>query len=290
MVFSQEELRKMQLLQLDMLVEFDRVCRKNDISYAITGGTLLGAVRHKGFIPWDDDADVCMFREEYEKFKKVAGQMNPDICFFQDHSTDHGYRWGYGKIRRTGTTYIRSGQEHMKGKTGIFIDVFPLDDVPKGRIGAYLQIFLCYIARKITYSEVGRLQEKGFWKVWYTLVSKIPVDAAFAIFNMYARRSRSDSPNRVRMLSYGKARWLKDKYSNEKAVLGRPKQWQREVTEYDFEGFRFFGPVEADLFLAKSYGADYMTPPPPEKRGAHAPCSSYSFGDATPVYYQGGKR
>ena len=109
-----EQIRTMQLLELDMLKELDRVCRENGIMYTIFGGTLLGAVRHKGFIPWDDDADVCMLRGEYEKFKRVANQLNPEICFFQDHTTDPEYRWGYGKLRRTGTTYIRAGLEHIK--------------------------------------------------------------------------------------------------------------------------------------------------------------------------------
>ena len=67
---SPEEFRQMQLLQLDMLVELDRVCRENNINYTIFGGTLLGAVRHKGYVPWDDDADVAMLREDYDKFKK----------------------------------------------------------------------------------------------------------------------------------------------------------------------------------------------------------------------------
>ena len=78
----------MQLLELDMLEELDRVCRKYDIKYCITYGTLLGAVRHKGFIPWDDDSDIAMLREEYEKFRKVAHEMDPSICYFQDHFND----------------------------------------------------------------------------------------------------------------------------------------------------------------------------------------------------------
>ena len=90
------QLRKMQLLELEMLVEFDRVCHIYNIKYSILGGTMLGAVRHRGFIPWDDDADIGMLREEYEKFKLIADKLNPQICFFQDHTTDSEYRWGYG--------------------------------------------------------------------------------------------------------------------------------------------------------------------------------------------------
>lgn len=80
-----------------MLVDFDRVCRKHGISYVIFTGTLLGAVRHKGFIPWDD-ADIGILREDYEKFKKVSSELNPEICYFQNHETDPEYRWEYGKL------------------------------------------------------------------------------------------------------------------------------------------------------------------------------------------------
>ena len=98
-----KQFRKMQLTQLDMLVDFDRVCRKHGINYVIFTGTLLGAVRHKGFIPWDDDADIGILREDYEKFKKVSNELNPEICYFQNHETDPEYRWEYGKLRRSNT-------------------------------------------------------------------------------------------------------------------------------------------------------------------------------------------
>ena len=125
---SPAQFRKMQLTELDMLVDFDRVCRKNDINYVLFGGSLLGAVRHKGYIPWDDDADIAMLRQDYDKFKAIAPkELTSTICYFQDHDTDPFYRWGYGKLRRTGTEYIRVGQEHLKCKTGIFVDVFPRD-------------------------------------------------------------------------------------------------------------------------------------------------------------------
>ena len=282
---TSEELRKIQLLQLGMIEELHRVCELHNISYVLYGGTLLGAVRHKGYIPWDDDADIAMLREDYEKFKQVANELNPEICFFQDSDTDKYYRWGYGKLRRTGTKFVRLYQEHLKCRNGLFIDIFPLDDIPEGKIGAYVQNAVCYIARKITYSEVGRVQEKGILKLWYTLLSHVPIDVAFSLFNIYSKRSRNDSNNRVRMLSYGKLYKYVDQYSEGKEVFGRPKEWVREVKDYEFEGFNLLGPVEADLFLARAYGSDYMTPPPIEKRNQNSPCSDYSFGDAEPIYY-----
>ena len=142
---TQEQLRKMQQIEVEMADELDRVCRKHNIRYSLDGGSMLGAVRHKGFIPWDDDMDFCMLREDYEKLKAVSNELNPDICFFQDHDTDPNYRWGYAKLRRTGTTFVRLGQEHMKYKTGIAIDIFPLDDVPKSLIGQMLQDFYCFL-------------------------------------------------------------------------------------------------------------------------------------------------
>lgn len=146
---SPEQFRKMQLIELEMLVEFDRVCRDNHIDYVLFGGSLLGAVRHKGYIPWDDDADIGMLREDYNRFKKHMKEMNPEICYFQDHETDPEYRWSYGKLRRTGSKYIRVGQEHLKCKTGIFVDIFPMDDIPLGVLGQILQDWHCFCLRKI---------------------------------------------------------------------------------------------------------------------------------------------
>ena len=148
------DLTRVHEANLKLLKEIDRICRKYKIKYMIDSGTLLGAVRHQGFIPWDDDADIAMLREEYEKFRKVADELDPSICYFQDHDTDPEYRWGYGKLRRTGTTYVRVGQEHLKCKTGVFIDVFPMDDIPHSTIGQMLNDFYCFCLLKILWSEV----------------------------------------------------------------------------------------------------------------------------------------
>lgn len=270
-----EDFRKLQLLQLEMLVELDRVCKANDIKYQIAGGTLLGAVRHKGYIPWDDDADVVMLREEYEKFKKVANQLDSTICFFQDHTTDEEYRWGYGKLRHTGTKYIRLGQEHIKCKTGVFIDVFPLDDVPISLIGQMIQDFHCFCLRKILWSEVAKYSEEGLKKKWFGFLSRIPKEWVFKQLEFYTRKSKNTSPNKVRTLCYTTIGKLYFKHPI-KERYGMPKEWFTSFAEYEFEGYILTGIKEYDECLKYEYG-DYMVLPPEEKRGQHAPVSYYEF-------------
>ena len=274
-IIAGDDFRKLQLLELEMLVELDRVCRANGITYQIWAGTQLGAVRHKGFIPWDDDADVVMLREEYEKFRKVADQLDPEICFFQDHRNDPGYRWGYGKLRHTGTKYVRLGQEHLNCKTGVFIDIFPHDDVPISTAGQMLQDFHCFCLRKILWSEVGKYNETGLMKLWYRLLSKVPVSFVFRQLDWYAKKSSSKSPNKVRTLTYTSIGKLYFKHSI-KERYGMPKRWFLNTASFEFEGKTLIGLADYDEYLRFSYG-DYMQLPPEEKRVQHAPVSDYAF-------------
>ena len=120
---SQKDLRTLQLIELEMIVEVDRICKKNDIKYSLDGGTLLGAVRHKGFIPWDDDADLIFTRHEYAKFYRACKKdLDTSRFFLQEYRTDENYRWGYAKLRRKGTEFIRLNQEQMKYRTGVCIE------------------------------------------------------------------------------------------------------------------------------------------------------------------------
>lgn len=271
------QFRKMQLTELGMLEEFDRVCRKHNIKYVLFGGSLLGAVRHKGYIPWDDDADIGMLREDYDAFKKVASEMDPSICYFQDHDTDPEYRWGYGKLRRTNTVYVRVGQEHLKAKTGIFVDVFPMDDVPKSVLGQMIQDVKVCCLRKILWSEVARVNLKGFWKIWFSMISKIPVDWVFKQYYKYAQKSSNSSTNRVRCLSFPatgtlyKKNPIKERYS-------MPKEWFTDRAEYEFEGKMFYSSKDYDTVLKYIYG-DYMKLPPEDKREQHSPFSIIRFQD-----------
>lgn len=277
-ILTPEEFRRMQLVQLETIVDFDRVCRKHNIDYVISSGTLLGAVRHKGYIPWDDDADIMMLREDYERFKTVMSDLNPEICYFQDHTTDPEYRWGYGKLRRTGTQYIRLGQEHMKSKNGINVDIFPYDDVPASTLGQIIQDAYCYCCRKILWSEVAKKNSRGFMKLWWTLLSLIPVGRVYKWLDIYVKKSKNSSPNKVRILCFtaiGKLYYkhpLKDRY-------GIPKKWFTERAEFEFEGKQLMGTKDYDECL-KFWYDDYMTLPPEEKREQHAPVSFIDFGDA----------
>lgn len=253
-------LRKLQLVELEMLIELDRICRGNGISYHIIGGTLLGAVRHGGFIPWDDDADVTMMRADYERFKEVCKtQLDPERFYFQDAWETEGYRWSYGKIRRKNTVFLREHQEHMPYEQGVFIDVFPVDGVPDNYILRAINDFHCFCIRKLLWSEVGKYAEKNFCKrKCYYLMSKIPANV---IFKHYARLIN------IRNRKYTKRVRIALMPVPNKG-FGYLREWYEESAEYQFEGFSFKGIKNSHDFLNYEFG-DYMKLPPVEKRKTH---------------------
>ncbi len=257
-ILESDELRKLQLLQIDMLIEFDRICKKNNIGYILDAGTLLGAVRYKGFIPWDDDIDIRMLRSDYESFCKIVeADLNSEKFIFQNEKTDKEYIWGYAKIRRKGTDFIRLGQEHLRMKTGVFIDIFPCDGLPKFKINKMIYNFLALMSRKIAYSRIGAKTEKNkYMRVLYKVLRCIPVKVSFIIIDILSRVIDERNKELVGCISwYGK----KDK-------LGFKKEWFTDRILIDFEGMMFYAPKDYDGFLIHSFGEDYMTPPPEEKR------------------------
>ena len=173
--YDQELLRKLQLSELDMLVELDKLCRENNIKYIIDAGTLLGAVRHGGFIPWDDDIDIRMLREDYDKFCEVCKIQLDEKFFLQTYKTDPGYRWGYARILKNGTEYRRANHDEIKSRNGIFIDVFPNDNLPESGLGNKLCTSLSWLCRKALYSEVGRNQaQKPINRVGFRILDLFP--------------------------------------------------------------------------------------------------------------------
>lgn len=248
------------MVELEMLIELDRICRKNKIKYTIIGGTLIGAKRNGGFIPWDDDIDVAMLRGEYEKFRKACKRdLDQSRFYFQDHRNTRGYRWGYGKLRRKDTLFLREHQEHMPYEQGIFLDVFPHDGVPNNYFARVLHNFQCFLIRKILWSEVGKVADKsGFKRKMYTLMSKIPEKKIFSSYHRLIHRSNRKRYKRVRALmfpTFGKE-------------YGYKREWFEPGEDIEFEGQQFQCMKGAEEYLRFSYG-DYMKLPPLEERKVH---------------------
>ncbi|MGG3284356.1 LicD family protein [Paenibacillus solani] len=267
---STDELRKMQMNMLEMLIEFDRICRKHDIKYSLDGGTFLGAVRHKGFIPWDPDADIVILRKDYEKFKMICKkELNHSIFFLQDYETDRYYRWGYARMLRRGTSYVRAGHEHLQSQNGVFIDIFTLDSVPDSSVGRIVHKFLCFCIRKSLWSEVGKkVHPNPFFRVVYRALSKISKDRLFYLRDEIARIcNKNDNSLLVRHMCSPHPK---------KHSYGFPRELFYSLSDYEFEGYEFWGFTNFDWYLKSIYD-DYMTPPTEEKRTSHIPCSSYSL-------------
>lgn len=264
---SDTELRALQSVLLEMLIEVDRVCKKNGVNYSLFMGTLLGAVRHQGFIPWDDDLDVAMLRPEYDKFKEACRRdLDHSRFFLQDHLTDPHYRWGYARIRRKDSEFVRFRQDHMKMRTGIFLDVFPLDGVPDSPTWRALHATWCFTLRKILYSESGRISNRSRWKrLWYSAVSLIPHAWALRMVDQMARGRLAAS--HVRILTFPLP---------PRGDRGYRRSWLEDRQDLPFEGHAFPGPRDAAGLLTFSYG-DYKRPPPPEERVCGHPASKFSL-------------
>lgn len=256
-----EQLRKLQLIELDMLLEVDRICKKNHIQYNITGGTLLGAVRHGGFIPWDDDADIALLRKEYERFKEACKtDLDTSKFYFQDAWETDGYRWSYGKIRRKNTLYMREYQEHMPYEQGICIDIFPIENIPDNFIARAFDSFHCFCIRKFFWSEVGRIEEKNIIKRWsYQLMSRIPREKILKHYEYLIKKRNTKETKKVRVALMS---------LSVKKGFGHLKEWYAESAEYSFEGHKLSGIKDYDAFLTYVYG-DYLKLPPEEKRKIH---------------------
>lgn len=255
-----DTLRQLQTIQLEMLVEVDRICRKCDIKYNIIAGTLLGAVRHKGYIPWDDDADVALLRPEYEKFRLAClTELDTARFVFQDHTNTSGYRWGYGKLRRKDTIFLREYQEHMPYMQGVFIDIFPLDGVPDNYLLRSIKNFECFCVRKILWSRIGKVASKGtVMRGWFWVLDKIPERFIFRYYQKMVKQASRKNTKMVRILTF----------PTPNRSYGYFRKWYCHSAEFLFEGVLLRGIRDYDEYLTFKFG-EYMEIPPLEQRKTH---------------------
>lgn len=258
MYLSGEELRAVQQTELEMLVEIDRICRKNGIPYTLDSGTLLGAVRHRGFIPWDDDADVVMTRDAYERFFEACRtELDRERFFLQDYRNEKEYRWGYPKMRRNNSLLIREDQTMLPWHQGIFVDIFVYDNVPDNWAARRLHLFFCYLVRKVQYAVVGRETATNILlRKWYGILARIPRDTLFRKLESVYRRCNRHRTELMRHMTYP---------YRKKCRYGLPSRCFDEQIEMELEGHRFLASKEYDTYLTILYD-DYMVPPPEEER------------------------
>lgn len=255
------QLKATQKVQVEMLLEIDRVCKENNIKYGLFAGTLLGAIRHKGYIPWDDDADVYMMREEYDRFREIfAEKCNQDKFYFVDIENTPGYRWGYGKVKRKNSLWLREAQSHLNFGQEIFVDVFPIDGVPNGFLQGWLFHFCCFLVRKILWSEVGQYKvESAFLRLLYRQLFKIPKSSVLKAYRKLAYLCKGKTTSRYRMLTFPMPKGTCYEFK---------KQWIDTMIDVEFEGYPFKTLHNYAAYLSHKYG-DYMTLPPENQRKVH---------------------
>ena len=269
---TSDKVKLIQKIQLDMLKEVDRICKLENIRYGIDGGTLLGAVRHNGFIPWDPDIDVIMLREDYEKFFLASMKhMNSEKYFLQEERTDPNYRWGFTKIRRNNTRVVRCGQEHLKMRDGVFIDILIMDNVPDNKFERRIFEIFCYCCRFIMWSEVGRINENRIGKRYlYKLANHISVKTVFRFLEKVRNHYNSKDTKLVRYMTC--------RYTYNTKLRGIERSYFTKFQNYTFEDAQFPGFYDYDKYLTVLYG-DYMTLPSEEKRVSHMPVSKLELID-----------
>ena len=257
---SEEELVQVQAIQRELIGEVKRICKKCNIHFNMVGGTMLGAIRHKGHIPWDDDADIGFLRTEYEKFRKACKtELDHEKYYMQDLRDIEGYRWGYGKLRRKNTVFARLGQEFMPYEQGIFIDLMPFDNVPDGWFSRRAHFFRCFLFRKLLWSEVGGRVEKNAGIRWiYQLLRHIPIGMIVKRYQKFIDAGQKKKTKLVRILTF----------PTPKGVYGYERKWYTQLAQYSFADMDLPGAKDYDGYLKVKYG-NYMELPPMDKRKVH---------------------
>lgn len=258
-----DELKK---IELDMLIFIDQFCKSNNLRYCLCGGTLLGAVRHKGFIPWDDDIDIFMPRPDY---KKAIVLLKDSEKYYLMSSSDTGYYYNFGKLVDSRTILIEQGVNAINNM-GVYIDIFPLDGMPcsKKKCESHFKM-LDKQRRKITSFSIERPHFRKnlfyYFNNWIHYIANKSGNVQFEqkkYLDLAMEYTYDESEN---VYATGGSYKEKDIF---------PKDWVSSGVALEFEGEKFQGPSEYDSYLKQLYG-DYMKLPPKEKQVTHHMFKAY---------------
>ena len=260
-VLSESELKGVQKIEKDMLSHFIQICDKHKLTYYITYGTLIGVVRHKGFIPWDDDIDVLMPRADYDQFNQIAQNELPSYLFLQNKTSDPEYLGGFSKIRNSDTTFIEINNVNKKMNHGIYIDIFPLDNCPSSRLGNILfnirKRFLFLRTRTELVIVEGAIRHNKRISILIDIASKClkvvwpDLDKLYSETEAYLRRRKETG--RVCNFYSSSSRYRYD------------AKWFKNTTLLPFEDLKVCVPEGYYAFLRFLYG-DYLQLPPADQR------------------------
>jgi len=257
------EIKDLQKIELDILKFIDKLCRENHLKYVLAYGTLIGAIRHKGFIPWDDDVDILMPRKDYEKFCSIVhkedGRYKIICCEY-----DKDYMYAFGKVFDSRTVLVEQNLT-VENRMGVYVDVFPYDGI-KGTVEENCNFLkLCMFLEKCRGFSIRPLASIKHQK-WWKNIFRIPFCYLLKLINYR---------NITKVLNY----FIK-KYPVEGAewvgCLCTPDVFQElmpvsvisRVIEVEFEDAKFYAPIGYDNILRRMYG-DYMQLPSVEKRKSH---------------------
>ena len=271
---SEIELQRIHELELDMFKVFVEICNRENLPYYLLGGSCLGAVRHQGFIPWDDDMDVGLLRADYEKFLRVADKYLPEYMFLQTNFTDPEYPMLFAKIRNNNTTFIESSARKVDINHGVYIDIFPIDNYPKSYLlGKCLCTFMSLCNVRVLQEYYKLVVKKTFLKKFVFFIFNIlfPDVEKLILKREKIVKSVLESGE---IINWGGAWGIKEKV---------PALWFGEPAGLMFEGIKVKVPKEYDAYLTQLYG-DYMQLPPEEKREGHHFSEKIDFDRPYTVY------
>jgi lipopolysaccharide cholinephosphotransferase len=258
--FVSEKRKRIWTIQLDLLRQLSIVCEKYGLTYFASNGTLLGAVRHKGFIPWDDDMDIVMPRAAFDTLQKVSSLEFSYPYFFQTTITDTNYYRNYARIRNSRTTAITKPDIENTCNNGIFIDIFPLDMCSASKINQIVQqfsvIFYDKLLRNLVYYKKESRHSLQGW-LFHAFVIALWNNKNYR--EMYLkmenlRRGKECPSDKVCLIVHGNSFFIWDRSCFTKSII------------VDFEYMKMPVPLGYEQILKSIYG-DYNKLPPVEERG-----------------------
>lgn len=247
-----DDLKKHQSVMLELLGEFDRVCKKHNIKYVLFAGSALGAVRHHGFIPWDDDMDVALLRSEYEKLMNLAQSEWDGKYYFQKEFSEHWSMY-FSKLRKNNTACIE--KYHPKDQQthqGIYIDVFPIDNAYRNPMMQRLQFFASRIVMAKVFYRRGYETNSFLKKVFICFCRILPM----TFFKKLVQYNGGTNSENVHSFLGGTSSYKKGCYQ---------RKWFTEQQIVTFEGRQVPISAYADEMLTAMYG-DYMKLPSEKER------------------------